>query len=89
MRFDVDLARTPYDLDGELDGAWTQEQLIEMNARFVAALERAFELELESKASAANQVKLPARSSPRWSTPLCSATCDGLLRSAAASVISA
>src|SRR5262249_11632693 len=36
------------------------EQLLEMNARFVAALEQAFELGLERRASAASQVNLPA-----------------------------
>jgi hypothetical protein len=68
-------------------GAWTQEQLIEMNARFAMALEQAFELGLESRESAQREVKLPA-SRPRWSTPLCSTVLDGLLRSAAgASVV--
>ena len=47
MRFDVDLARASDDLDG----AWTREQLLEMDMRFAAALERAFELGLESRAS--------------------------------------
>ena len=54
------------DPDDERYGEWSQEQLVEMNARFAAALERAFELGLESRASAAAQVKLPASSGPRF-----------------------
>ena len=81
MRFDI-LARAPYDLE---DGTWTSEQLTEMDMRFVAALERAFELGLESRESARREVKLPASRGPRWAIPLCSAVRDGLLRSAAPS----
>jgi len=77
MRFDI-LARAPYDLE---NGTWTSEQLIEMDMRFVAALERAFELGLESRESARREVKLPATRTVRLSTPLPLEI--GLLRSAA------
>jgi hypothetical protein len=63
---------------------WTKEELVEMDRRFTDRLEQAFELGLESRASAAGQVKLPANSGLRWSTPLCSTVSDGLLRSTAA-----
>ena len=49
---------------------WTKEQLIEMNARFAAALEQAFACGLESRASAAGQIKLKPSLGPRWATPL-------------------
>jgi len=35
--------------EDELDGIWTREQLLEMNALFAAALEKAFELGLETR----------------------------------------
>jgi hypothetical protein len=73
------------DADAEY-GAWTREELEAMDVRFVAALERAFELGLESRESARREVKLPSHS-PRWSTPLCATVLDGLLRSAAASAL--
>jgi hypothetical protein len=63
-------------------GGWTREQLIEMDSRFVAALEQAFACGLESRESARQQVKLPTNSI-RFSAPLCPATQDGLWRSAA------
>jgi hypothetical protein len=75
--------RPPCDPADELDGNWPYEQLVEMNARFAAAMEQAFELGLERRESAAGQVKLPAGLGPRWSTPLCATVLDGLLRSAA------
>jgi len=62
-------------------GTWTREELEAMNVRFVAALERAFELGLECRQSARHQIKLPASPGPRWSTPLLPEI--GLLRSAA------
>jgi len=71
----------------ERDGPWTHEQLIEMNTRFAERLEHAFELGLESRESAAGQVKLPASSGPRWTTPLTREIQDGLWRSSAASVL--
>jgi len=40
-----------FDLD-EQCGDWTREQLVQQNERFVAAVERAFELGLESRATA-------------------------------------
>jgi hypothetical protein len=40
------------DLDGQC-GDWTRDELEEMDHRFVAAVERAFELGLESRAAAA------------------------------------
>ena len=73
-----------YEVGDERDGPWTREQLIEMDARFVAALERAFELGLESRASAAGQVKLPVSPVPRWVTPLPREVQEGLWRSSAA-----
>jgi hypothetical protein len=60
------------------EGTWTREQLEAMDALFVAALEKAFALGLESRASAAGQIKLPASSGPRRSTPLCPAVWDAL-----------
>ena len=70
-------------MPGDECETWTREQLLEMNASFAAALEHAFELGLESRASAAGQVKLPVSLGPRFVTALCQATCDGLFRSAA------
>jgi hypothetical protein len=52
-------------------------------AQALAALEKAFELGLERRESAAGQVKLPVSLGPRFVTALCQATCDGLFRSAA------
>jgi len=76
------LAHALYEPNDELDGMWTRERLEEMNAAFTAALERAFELGLESRESARREVKLPARSAPRWSTPLSTQVLDSLLQSA-------
>src|SRR5262245_24131965 len=78
-------ALAPCEPDDELDGIWTREQLLEMNARFADQLERAFEHGLESRESAASRVALPASPGPRWATPLCPAIWSGLLRSAASS----
>jgi hypothetical protein len=89
MRLDVrsyclnSLARALYEPDDELNGIWTREQLLEMNARFVDRLEQAFKLGLESRKSAAGQVKLPASSGAVQVTPLCPTIWSGLLRSAA------
>ena len=74
-------------IPGDECETWTREQLVEMNARFVDRLEQAFELGLESRASAASQVKLPA-SRPRWTTPLTREIAEGLWRSSAASAFS-
>ena len=76
-----------YEVGDERDGLWTREQLEQMNANFVAALESAFELGLESRASAAGQVKLPASPSPRWVTPLTREIQEGLWRSSAANAL--
>jgi len=76
-----------YEAGDEQDGPWSREQLVEMDARFVAALERAFELGLESRASAANQVKLPASTGPRRVTPLTREIQEGLWRSSAANAL--
>jgi hypothetical protein len=65
----------------ELDGFWPREQLLKMNARFTSALEQAFELGLESRESARQQVRLPTNSA-RFVAPLCPAVQEGLLRSA-------
>ena len=77
----------PYDPNDELDGIWTRERLLEMDAHFVAALEKAFELGLESRASASGQVKLPASTGPRWVTPLPREIAEGLWRSSAANAL--
>ena len=66
---------------------WTKEQLVEMNARFTDRLEEAFRLGLESRESAASQVKLAAGSGPRWTTPLTREIQEGLWRSSAASAL--
>jgi len=59
-----------------------------MDARFTAALERAFELGLERRSSASTQVALPAsRSGPRWTTPLTREIQEGLWRSSAAALV--
>ena len=73
-----------YEAGDEQDGPWTREQLIEMNARFAERLEEAFWLGLESRESAAGQVKLPASLGPRWVTPLTREIREGLWRSSAA-----
>jgi hypothetical protein len=64
----------------ELDGLWTREQLEAQNAAFAAAVNRAFELGLENRASAAREVKLPPSLGPRFVAPPLP---DGLWRSAA------
>jgi len=48
----------PFSLDSvdEVCGDWTRDRLEEMNKNFVAAVERAFELGLESRAAAAATV---------------------------------
>ena len=48
----------PFSLDSvdEICGDWTRDRLEEMNKNFVAAVERAFELGLESRAAAAATV---------------------------------
>jgi hypothetical protein len=74
---------TLYEPEDEPNGGWTREQLEAMDALFVAALEKAFESGLESRASASGQVKLPVGLGPRFVTALCQATRDGLFRSAA------
>jgi len=56
-------------------------------AQFVAAMERAFELGLESRASAAGQVKLAASTGPRWTTPLTREIQEGLWRSSASALV--
>src|SRR5262249_41980829 len=66
---------------------WSREELEQMDTRFVAALEKAFELGLESRASAAGQVKLAPSSGPRWMTPLTREIQEGLWRSSAASAL--
>jgi len=79
------LALALHDPADELDGTWPREQLLEMDSRFTAALERAFELELERRSSARAQVALPAsRSAPRWTTPLTREIQEGLWCSSAA-----
>jgi hypothetical protein len=70
-------------------GPWSREALETMNARFSERLEEAFRLGLESRASAANEVKLRPSSGPRWSTPLTREIQEALWRSSAASVVMA
>ena len=48
------------DLD-ELEGTWSRQELEAMNQKFVAACERAFELGLESRASASATVKMSSK----------------------------
>jgi hypothetical protein len=74
-------------MPGDECETWTREQLLEMNASFAAALEHAFELGLESRASAAGQVKLPVSLGPRWATPLTREIQEGLWRSSAANAL--
>src|SRR5262245_7055402 len=64
-------------------GLWSREVLEAMNARFVARLETAFAAGRESRASAANEVKLSPISVPRMSTPLTREIQDSLWRSSA------
>jgi len=59
-----------YEVGDERDGLWTREQLLEMDARFTERLEEAFRLGLESRESAAGQVKLPVSPVPRRMPPL-------------------
>jgi len=79
--------RTLYEAGDELDGLWSRERLIEMNARFTERLEEAFRLGLESRESAAGQVKLPVSLGPRWVTPLTREIQEGLWRSSAANAL--
>src|SRR5262249_16477651 len=74
-------------MPGDECETWTREQLLEMNARFAAALDKAVELGLESRKSAAGQVALPASSGPRWVTPLTREIREGLWRSSAANAL--
>jgi len=76
-------------IPGDECETWTREQLVEMNARFVDRLEQAFELGLESRESAAGQVKLPVSLGPRWVTPLTREIQEALWRSSAASIVMA
>jgi hypothetical protein len=78
---------TSFSIPGDEAQTWTKEELVEMNARFTDRLEQAIALGLESRASAANQVRLPATSGAVQMTPLCPAVWEGLLRSAAASAL--
>jgi len=79
--------RALYEPGDEQDGPWSREQLIEMNARFTERLEEAFRLGLESRESAAGQVKLPVSLGPRRVTPLTREIQEGLWRSSAANAL--
>ena len=68
-------------------GTWSREALEAMNARFAERLEEAFRLGLESRESAAGQVKLPVGLGPRWVTPLTREIQEGLWRSSAANAL--
>ena len=74
--------------DPEL-GTWSRETLETMNTRFAERLEEAFRLGLESRASAANEIKLRPSPGPRWVTPLTREIQEALWRSSAASVVMA
>jgi hypothetical protein len=50
-----------FDFADELDGTWSREQLLEMDGRFTAAVERAFGLGLESRAAASATVRIGFR----------------------------
>jgi hypothetical protein len=76
-----------FPMAGDDAETWSREQLLEMNGRFTDRLEEAFKLGLESRASAANQVKLPATAGAVQVTPLCPAVWSGLLRSTASGAI--
>ena len=76
-----------YAPNDDRDGSWTREELEAMNARFTEAMERAFEAGLESRASAAGQIKLKPSLGPRWATPLTKEIQEGLWRSSAASAL--
>jgi hypothetical protein len=70
-----------YEPGDELQGGWTREQLEAMNQAFVERLEEAFASGLESRESAAAQVRLPANGGPRFVAPLCPVVRDALWRS--------
>ena len=74
--------------DPEL-GIWSREQLETMNAHFAERLEEAFRLGLESRASAANEIKLRPSPGRRWVTPLTREIQEALWRSSAASIVMA
>jgi hypothetical protein len=57
-----------FDLDEELscdDGLWSRSQLLEMDARFCEALERAFQAGFESRAAAVATVRIGPNGSRR------------------------
>src|SRR5262245_20018792 len=59
------LQRLPFsDLD-ELDGGWPREQLLEMDGRFTARVEAAFQAGLESRVAAAATVRVGHRNGGR------------------------
>jgi hypothetical protein len=66
---------------------WSREELEAMDSRFAEQLEQAFELGLESRASAAGQVQLKPTFGPRWTTPLTREIQEGLWRSSAANAL--
>jgi hypothetical protein len=82
MQLTAALAQLLCDPAEERHGSWSQEELEQMNAAFVTAVEQAFASGLESRESAAAQVALPASAGPRFIAPLCPAVSSGLLRSA-------
>src|SRR5262245_30055527 len=55
------LQRLNSSLDEELDGIWSRERLIEMDVRYVATVEAAFEAGLESRAAAVATVNVNGR----------------------------
>ena len=71
------IAHLLHDPDDGRYGGWSQEELEQMNALFIARMEAAFASGLESPASARQQMKLPTNSARFVSPP----PPDGLLRS--------
>src|SRR5262249_17601336 len=74
-----------HDPADELDGSWTREQLVEMNARFAAALEQAFLQGWEHRERARREIKLPPTLGPRWAPPLTRQIQEGLWRTSSRS----
>ena len=77
------------DLEDPEPSTWSREELEAMDARFTERLEEAFRLGLESRASAANEIKLRPSPGPRWVTPLTREIQEALWRSSAASIVMA
>ena len=66
--------------DDRQQGQWPRDKLEDMNARFVAKMNWAFQWGHESRASASAQVEVPTTSAPRFSAPLSPDVWAALLR---------